>query len=44
MVAEKIQPAQTAYNLTLLIGESADGSAIINFRARTSLYDRLFRS
>ncbi|BCS29676.1 putative hybrid PKS-NRPS biosynthetic cluster [Aspergillus puulaauensis] len=40
MVAEKIQPAQTAYDLTLLIGESSDGSAIINFRVQSSLYDR----
>ncbi|OJJ08105.1 hypothetical protein ASPVEDRAFT_143764 [Aspergillus versicolor CBS 583.65] len=40
MVAERILPAQTAYDLTLLIGESADGGAIVNVRAQSSLYDR----
>lgn len=40
MTVERFQPAQTAYDLTLLIAESSTGGAIVHFRLQNSLYDR----
>ncbi|KAL4884602.1 hypothetical protein BJY04DRAFT_215063 [Aspergillus karnatakaensis] len=39
MAVERFQPAQTAYDLTLLIAEASTGAAIVHFRLQTSLYD-----